>query len=157
PSNQGLGHYGQLPLSFEVNQGQVTQPVRFLARGHSYAFFLSPTEVLLRWKGNVSRLRTDDPNNHTLANSNSPSTFLHLKLTGANRCPRLGGLDPLPGKSHYLIGNEPHQWKTHIQTYAKVRYEEVYPGVDMVFYGHGQQLEYDFLLSPGADPKAIRL
>ena len=67
------------------------------------------------------------------------------------------GLDELPGKSNYFIGNDPAKWRTNVPTYAKVRYENVYPGIDLVYYGNQRQLEYDFVVAPGADPRAIRL
>jgi hypothetical protein len=67
------------------------------------------------------------------------------------------GEDELPGKSHYFIGNDPKKWHTNVLTYAKVRYRDVYPGVDVVYYGNHQQVEHDFIVSPMADPGAIRL
>jgi hypothetical protein len=85
------------------------------------------------------------------------SAALRFKLQGANPAPKLAGLDELPGKSHYLIGNDPKQWRKNVANYAKVAYDEVYPGIDLVYYGNQRQLEYDFIVAPGADPKAIRL
>jgi hypothetical protein len=67
------------------------------------------------------------------------------------------GLEPLPGKVNYFLGKDPGQWRTGVPIYAKVRYAQVYPGVDLLYYGHQQQVEYDFALAPGADPKAITL
>jgi len=100
---------------------------------------------------------------------------VRLELVGANPQARVVGLDELPGKSNYFIGNDPKKWRTNVPTYAKVRYADVYPGIDLVYYGknsevRGQksegeseagaewraQLEYDFVVAPGADPKAIR-
>jgi uncharacterized repeat protein (TIGR01451 family) len=69
----------------------------------------------------------------------------------------MSGLEELPGKVNYFIGNDPHQWRTNVATYAKVKYENVYPGVDLVYYGDGRQLEYDFVVAPGSDPTAIAL
>jgi hypothetical protein len=67
------------------------------------------------------------------------------------------GLEELPGKSNYFIGNDPKKWRTNVPNYAKVKYTSVYPGVDLVYYGNQRQLEYDFVVQPGADPKAIKL
>lgn len=78
-----------------------------------------------------------------------------MKLAGANRQPRISGLDELAGKNNYFLGNDPRQWKTDVPTYGKVKYEGVYRGVDLVYYGNQQQLEYDFIVAPGADPKQI--
>ena len=80
-----------------------------------------------------------------------------MQLIGANPRPEVLGLEELPGKSHYFIGNDPKKWHTNIPHYARVRYEEVYPGVDLVYYGTPRQLEYDFVVASGADPSAITL
>src|SRR5262249_6239634 len=136
-------------MSFEAKQWKAVNRVRFLTRGPNYAFFLTPTEAVLSWNREESRFRSGH-------RSMAPAA-LRLRLIGANRQPRLSGLDPLPGKSHYFVGNNPNRWKTQIETYSRVKYEEVYPGIDMIFYGHGQRFEYDFRLAPGADPKAIGL
>ncbi|HEV8718084.1 MAG TPA: SBBP repeat-containing protein [Candidatus Binatia bacterium] len=82
---------------------------------------------------------------------------VRMYLVGANPQPRVTGEDELPGKSHYFFGSDPTQWHTNISTYARVKYEDVYPGVDLVYYGNQQQLEYDFVVAPGADPTVIRL
>ncbi len=82
---------------------------------------------------------------------------VRLKLVGANPKPKVVGVDELPGKSNYFIGNDPKKWRTNVPNYAKVRYQNVYPGVDLVYYGNQQQLEYDFVVVPGADPNAISL
>ena len=70
---------------------------------------------------------------------------------------RVSGTDPLPGKANYIIGNDPAKCHTNVPTYAKVRYASVYPGVDLVYYGNQRQLEYDFIVAPGASAKSIRL
>jgi hypothetical protein len=78
-------------------------------------------------------------------------------LDGANTEPRLAGEDPLPGKSNYLMSNSPRNWCVGVRSYAKVRYRSVYPGVDLIYYGSHDQLEYDFVLAPGADIAFISL
>jgi hypothetical protein len=80
-----------------------------------------------------------------------------MSLAGANPQAKVSGLDELPGKSNYFIGNDPRKWRTNVPTYAKVRYEDVYPGVDLVYYGNQGQLEYDFVIAPGANPSPITL
>src|SRR5262249_49447933 len=87
---------------------------------------------------------------------NAPA-LLRLQLLGANPSPRFAGLEELPSKSNYFIGNDPKKWHTNITNYGKVKYEGVYPGVDMVYYGNQRELEYDLVLHPGADPNSIRL
>jgi hypothetical protein len=80
-----------------------------------------------------------------------------MQLIDANPAVRVSGMDELPGKSNYFVGNDPAKWQTNVPTYAKVRYEGVYPGVNLIYYGNQRQLEYDFVVAPGADPKTIRL
>jgi hypothetical protein len=80
-----------------------------------------------------------------------------MKLVGANAAPQLSGLDELPGKSNYFVGNDPQRWRTDVPRYAKAQYREVYPGIDLVYYGNQRQLEYDFIVAPGADPRRIEL
>jgi hypothetical protein len=80
-----------------------------------------------------------------------------MNLVGADQAAKVTGLEELPGKANYFIGNDPKKWQTNVPTYAKVKYENVYPGIDLVYYGNQGKLEYDFVVAPGADPKAITL
>ncbi len=163
--------YGKLPLSFEVNQGQADKTALFLSRGPGYGLFLTPTEAVLSLhKPKVAAPKTSkspdqanlrNPNGKALSKSGQTSqaiaTTLRMQLVGANPNPKAGGLDELPGKVNYFRDNNPKQWHIHIPTYAKVKYEKVYPGIDLIYYGNQRQLEYDFIVAPGTDPKAVRL
>jgi Beta-propeller repeat len=80
-----------------------------------------------------------------------------MELLGANRHTVVSGLDELPGKVNYFTGPDTRKWHTGVRTYAKVKYEDVYPGVDLLYYGRGGQLEYDFVVAPGVDPETIAL
>ncbi len=91
------------------------------------------------------------------ADSPDESLAVRMQLIGANPKAGVAGLDELPGKVNYLRGNDPKRWQTNVATYGKVKLNSVYDGVDLVYYGNGRQLEYDFIVAPGADPKAIRL
>src|SRR5579863_4926390 len=133
--------YGNLPLAFEVNQGQANSDVKFLARRGGYVLFLTATDAVLKLNAGARQ----DP------------LFLRLKLADANAKLSVSGSDELPGKINYFIGKDPSQWHTNIPTYSKVRYAAVYPGIDLVYYGNEGQLEYDFVVSPGADPDKIHL
>src|SRR5881396_1907639 len=158
--------YGKLPLSFEVNRGQMDSDVKFFSRGSGYGIFITPTEAVLGL-GSGSRRETKRPD--ALKRNASPNrptgvagrprrtSVLRMKLAGANPKPQLTGEEELPGKVNYFIGNDPKKWRTNVSTYAKVKYREVYPGIDLVHYGNHRQLEYDFVVAPGADPKAIKL
>ena len=80
---------------------------------------------------------------------------LRMKLRNANPAAKVTGADELAGTSNYFIGNDPAKWRTNVPTYAKVKYEGIYPGIDLVYYGNQRQLEYDFIVAPGADPRRI--
>ncbi len=150
--------YGKLPLSFEANQGQSDRQVRFLSRGPGYSLFLTPTEAVLALTKPPAHLKLADPTQATPVRSEKMTgTVLRMKFVGANHAPKMTGLEELPGRSHYLMGNDPKQWRTHVPQYAKVRYQNVYPGIDLVYYGNQRRLEYDFVVAPGADPGRIML
>jgi hypothetical protein len=156
-----LGLYGHLPLSFEVNQGQTDGQVQFLAHSQGYTLFLTAREPVFAFRppaahgqrpmGLVPRIGAvqDAPDRG--------QTVVRMQLLGANPAPQAMGLEELPGKANYFIGNAPHKWRMHVPTYAEVKYAAVYPGVDLVYYGHLRQLEYDFHVAPRADPTAITL
>lgn len=132
--------YGKLPLSFEPNQGRTSGQVKFLSRGPGYTLFLTSTEAVL-----------------ALRKGESAPSVVRMTLIGANKNSRVIGVDSLPGRSNYFIGSDPKKWRTGVPHYAKVHYREVYPGVDLFYYGKQRQLEYDFVVSPGADSRAIVL
>ena len=134
---QGSLLLGQIPLTFEPNQGQTDRQVKFLARGAGYGLFLTPSQAVLTLGG---RLKGD---------------VVRMLLVGANPVAAVTGADPLPGKSNYFIGNNPAKWHRDIPQFGRVRYQSVYPGVDLVYYGKQGQLEYDFEVAPGAAPEKI--
>lgn len=151
--------YGRFPLNFEANKGQTDQQVKFTSRGSGYGLFLTPTEaVLVLNKGSVRKNKFESERPLTSINKQITSAaVVRMRLVGANEQPRVIGLDELPGKSNYFIGNDPKKWRTNIINYGKVKYEEVYRGVGMIYYGNQRELEYDFVVSPGADPSVIRI
>jgi hypothetical protein len=79
-----------------------------------------------------------------------------MELSGANPGLSVSGTNQLEGKSNYIIGNDPSKWHTKVPTYAQVKYTGVYPGVDLVYYGNQGQLEYDFIVAPGADRQPMQ-
>jgi hypothetical protein len=87
----------------------------------------------------------------------TPPVVVRMKLEGANVTPGVEGLQESPGKANYFIGNDPAKWRTNVPTYARVRYQAIYPGVDLVYYGNQGQLEHDFVVAPGANPKIITM
>src|SRR3989449_673084 len=155
---QVLVAYGKLPLSFEANQGQTDPQVKFLSRGSGYTLFLTPTEaVLTLTKADVHAKRRISGEATLVEPEKRAATVLRMKLLGANPAPPVAGVGELPGKSNYFIGNDSKKWRANVPTYAKVEYRDVYPGVNLVYYGNQRQLEHDFVVSPDADPTAITL
>lgn len=156
--------YGKLPLSFEENQGQTAREVRYVSYGSGYELFLTPQEAVLAMRSKAPHDLSPLHRTATLralrkarrANSGQ-LTAVRLRLEGANANAQIAGMDQLPGKSNYFIGNDPKKWHTDVPSYARVKYSGIYPGVDLVFYGNQRRLEYDFIVAPGADPKAIAL
>jgi len=152
-------NYGKLPLHFEANQGQSHQDVRFLSRGPGYSLYLTAGEAVLV----LSRpnLEKKDDGRSTPGRRAAPAQAMpvavRMSIVGAAPAPLVSGLEELPGKANYFIGKDPAQWRTNVPTYARVHYREVYPGIDLVYYGNQRQLEYDFVVAPGADPNKIVL
>lgn len=157
---QLLERYGKLPLSFEANGGQSDARVKFLSRGAGYTLFLTHDGAVL----SVQEQESEDKEQPILRDPSQlahhePRTYatLRMQLLGANPQASVSGVDELPGKTNYFRGNNPKNWQTNVANYAKVRYEDVYPGVDLVYYGNQGQLEYDFVVAAGADPQAIAM
>ena len=173
--------YGKLPLIFERNDGQTDPRAKFISRGEGYTLFLTPTEAVLALRrpgkgpgANFSlspRAGAKDPGSEIPRAGRAPNdrerddesgkvetSILRVKMVGASPSAEIQGVDQLAGKSNYFVGNDSKKWRAKVPTYSKVRYRNVYPGIDLVYYGASQrQLEYDFILAPGANPKAIGL
>lgn len=139
---------GLRPLHFEANKGQTDAQVKFVSRGQGYSLFLTPTEsvVALSRKSEGSEISATEE-----------TAVVRMAWKGADPHAKVTGLEPLAGKTNYLIGNDPSKWRTNVESFAKVKYENLYPGINLVFYGNQQQMEYDFVVAPGVDPNVIRL
>ena len=129
--------YLNAPLVFEENRGQAPSSVRFLSRGNGHSFLLSDTEAVLAFADPTSKVR--------------------MKLIGQKSQSRIEGVERQRSVTNYFNGNDSAKWITDVAHFAKVRYKEVYSGIDIVYYGSERQLEYDFELKPFADPSAITI
>ncbi len=177
--------FSQLPIYFEPNQGQTNAQARFIVRGGRVTTFLTATaavfslpiadfgmrteglandEVPIRNEAGLALLprfgfdirhSRFDIRQSELRNPRYRQSSIRMKLIGANLNAQIEGGDRLPGISNYFIGNDPRKWQTHIPHYAKVRYRDVYPGVDLVYYGNPDQLEYDVVVAPAVDPQSF--
>src|SRR5688572_584334 len=139
--------YGALPLSFEANRGQTDPAVKFLARSADQMIFLTATEavtVLTQREGARGPMKAGE--------GKATRTVLTMKVVGATPDPVVAGQGELAGKANYFIGKDPSKWRTGVPTYAQVQYADIYRGIDLVYHGAQRQLEYDFIVRPGADP-----
>jgi hypothetical protein len=151
--------YGKLPLHFEANRGQTHKDVRFLSRGPGYTLYLTSGEaVLVLTRPNPDEKKRDVRSRRERgAQTPVKSLALRMRLVGAAPEPAVSGLEEQPGTANYFIGKDSAKWLTKVPTYARVHYRDVYPGIDLLYYGNQRQLEYDFVVAPGADPKKIVL
>ena len=139
----------RLPIHFEPWDAQTGEPAHFTARGPGYSVLLSPTRMTMNLAGP----------------SRGSGGTVEMEIVGGNQHAKAEGLDRLPGKSNYYIGNDPGKWRRDVPHFARVRFDDVYPGIDVVYYdarrerggGPARQLEYDFIVEPGADPRRIEL
>jgi uncharacterized repeat protein (TIGR01451 family) len=159
--------FAGLPLMFEPNQGQGNlnpsdARAKFVARGSSYSLFLGNEGAILNLRsGNANHgaghaAKDQSAKDHT-SQSAPQIESVQMKLAGANPNASVTAENLLPGKSNYLIGNDPSKWKRGVPQFARVRYENVYPGINLVFYGNQGRLEYDFQVAPGANPDRAEL
>jgi hypothetical protein len=149
--------YGKLPLSFEENYGQTDPKVKFLCHGSGYSVFLTSNEAVLALSSAESESRGPKitrPSNSIRSKRNTGAA-LSMKLLNASLLTRVKGLKKLTGTSNYFVGNDPTRWRRDVPMYAEVKYESIYPGVDLVYYGNQNELEYDFIVAAGNDPRRI--
>src|ERR1700733_2641323 len=164
-SQTHLPEYPKIPLYFEKNIGQTDAQVRFLYRGGGYGLFLTPTEAVLKiqsgaespdsGKTSPKEPKLKDPRGRVP--TDLKNAVVRMRFLGAKKKAEITGIDELEGKINYFIGNDPTKWLTSVPTFAKVKYSEIYPGVDVVYYGNQGHLEYDLQLQPKVDPSVIRL
>jgi len=149
-------NYGKASSVFEANRGQADPQVKFMFRGQGYTAFLTSGSMVLSLRP-TNLLPT--PKMGSVSSTDIPpasSTTMQFRLSGAAKSPAVIGEDQKPGRVNYFIGKDPAKWRTNVPIYAKVRYKNVYPGIDLVYYGSGRQIECDFVVSPGADPNRIQ-
>ena len=149
--------YGNLPLAFEPNLGQTDGRVRFLARGGGMTAFFTDTETAMVLSRSRHANQLAGLGREEAPAGEVEQTVVRMKLENASRPRRATGFEKLPGISNYFIGNDPAKWRTNVPQYARIQYEGVYPGIDVVWYGNQRRLEYDFVVAPGADPKQIQV
>ncbi len=126
---------GRLPLTFESNTGQADPRVKFISRGNGFTLYLSPAEATLDLQNGKARLK--------------------MRLEGSRALARIRGDEKQPTRTNYFLGDSPKQWRADIPTWSKVRVDEIYSGIDLIYYGNRESLEYDYILSPRANASSI--
>ena len=165
PSQKATDRPAGLALCFEPNDGQLDSSVQFISRRRGYRIEIASGEVRFV-VSTPAEVPGKNPEKHDgivgsgaaiLSGRFNPANQVQIRFLGSNTNSNAAGLDPLPGRSNYFAGSDPRKWRRNVTNYARVKYENVYPGIDLVFYGSDGNLEYDLLVSPGADPSAIKL
>jgi hypothetical protein len=152
--------FSALPLSFELNQGQTNDTVKFLARAEGYHVFLTPTEAVIVLDSLAAHVKGKEVRNERFRAKNAaspPKPIVRMRLVGGNPARSVEGLNEVANKSNYFGGPDPAQWHTNIPSYARVIYRQVYPGIDMIYYGSQRELEYDLIVAAGADPALVQV
>jgi hypothetical protein len=158
--------FATLPLAFEQNQGQTDAQVKYMARTRGYQLFLTSHDAVFSLRSKSSARagagrrgsRMPELNQRGMGNTREGSfSAIRMRLLNGNAAPLIAATDLLPGKSNYFRGNNPKNWHTNVSQYGRVAYQNVYPGVDLAYYGEQSKLEFDFIVSPGSDPAQINL
>lgn len=151
-------NYGKLPLRFEKNIGQTNENIDFISHNNNYTLFLSPTKATFSFKKEkninnfVHKLKINEQNSNV-----TPTNTLTMQLVKGNVNADIVEVKKLETVSNYFLSNDKKQWQANVENFAKIKYQNVYPGIDVVYYGTQRQLEYDFIVAPYADPKLINL
>lgn len=157
PRRRDAGYLNS-PIRFEPNVGQAPTRIAYWARGTRYAVAITERGAILSLRQNDVRQNSVKSATHARTPlASRPAARLRLYLVNAKTKPQLRAEQPQNSVSNYYIGNDPSKWHSNVANYAAVRYEQTYPGVDWVIYGHSQQLEYDFVVAPHVNPKIIKL
>ena len=143
-------NYLRQPLTFQPNVGQTDNRVEFLSQGDGYSLFLTPADAVLSLhdapvKTQKGKIKT------------GKTATLEMVAVGGNKAAAATGIGPQASHTNYLIGNDHDKWYSDVPNYARIKYASIYPGIDLTYYGNQSQLEYDFVVTPGADPRAIKL
>lgn len=161
----------RLPLAFEPADDRAPSDARYAARGPGYSVFINSGGALLALRpsdvdavpetGSAaragSRERRHASETRTARSARPDLRFVAVRFEGARVDAEERAQSPMPGRIHRLRGSDPSGWRTGLQAFGRVVYSEVYPGIDVAFYGQGRELEYDFVVDPGADPSRARL
>ncbi|HEX7297088.1 MAG TPA: SBBP repeat-containing protein, partial [Pyrinomonadaceae bacterium] len=143
---------GSLPTRFELNQGQAGRQAKYFVRSSGYVAFFAPAEIVLSLSKRVVSPRASKAHQSPIK-----SATLRMQLAKTNKDVQIVGEEQLPGTTNYYIGDDPKKWRTNVPSFSRVRYKELYDGIDMVNYSSANELEYDFVVNPGGHPDVIEM
>jgi len=156
--------FASLPLAFEPNQGQADPQVKYLARANGYNLFLTNNDAVFAFhpshpKSSVSEAsrRHHGPAFPDSDAQKGAQTVVHMRFVGGNSEAQTVTEQLLPGTTNYYLGNDPKNWQSNISQYGRVVYNNVYPGINLAYYGEQRKLEFDFIVAPQSDPTPIDL
>ncbi|MCH7947167.1 MAG: SBBP repeat-containing protein, partial [candidate division Zixibacteria bacterium] len=155
-----------MPLPFTENQGQWPDSILYRASAGGATMWFTPTSVYYQFTRTI--LKQSDQTGALSADEHLYSKFkaepdsieitmIRAEFVGAELSPATEGIGLMDYKCNYFIGNEPDKWRTDVSNYESIVYREVYSGIDLKYYGNGRQMEYDFIVSPGADYSKIQI
>ena len=159
PAPTAIQELSSIPLLFEVNVGQTDEQVRYLARpglGVTYFFTERGHTVLLSEQRNSPAGPMRRSTDREVTEPPTRSHAVKVDFPGANPRPSVSVEGEAQGLTNYFLGRDPNQWRTHVPSYSVLHYSDLYDGIDLVYYGSGARLEYDFIVHPGADPSQNR-
>lgn len=136
--------YGNIPLSFIQNDGQMDKEVKFYERASGHTTYFTKEGIYLKLAGKTE-------------NNDRKSEVMKLTAIGGNKKPKVFAEGMQEGKVNYFIGSNQKKWQTNIPTYGAIVYEGIYKNIDMKFYGNNRQMEYDIIVKPGANPSKVQL
>ncbi len=158
--------YGQLPLYFMKNEGQLNPEVKYYERGLGHSIFFSEEEIVFSFEKTGDRFanlsegesvaRSTERSNSRRGEKGAEFSQVRLFPIGIHKDVRIDGQEQQDGRVNYFLGKGPAKWKTNIPTYGSIVYQEAYPGIDFRFYGSNQRLEYDVIIKPGAKPSQVK-
>jgi len=162
-------NFASLPVAFEPNLGQTDSQVKYLARGNGYTLFLTSSEAVLslaperapalrqKASNRLARFVQSPMMSRASRTSASSVAVIGMQVEGGNPHAKIAGSENLAGVSNYFVGKDSRNWRTNVPHYARVGYRDIYPGINLAFHGAQQQLEFDFVVTAGANPAPISL
>jgi len=165
PAMSVTKNLSSMPLAFTENQGQWDTKVKFRADAGGATMWFATNGAYCQFTRRINDVdpvmvsRPGGGRDGLLDQESDDFETMMIKATfaGANPNPLMVGEDELEYKCNYFLGDDPAAWRTDVANYSAVVYEDIYPGIDLKYYGNGREMEYDFIVSPGADFSRIQI